>query len=144
MSTLTYSNPTGYAAELGNQFSYSQAVRLPGNILKISGQGGWDPSSGNIPAPTSAEAISDQVARAFANVDDVLRAAGSSRGWGNVYLVRAYLVGMEDFDGAAVTATKEGLQKWCPDHRPVLTAVEVKGLALKGMRIEIEVEAYEG
>ncbi|KAK3718122.1 hypothetical protein LTR37_005237 [Vermiconidia calcicola] len=131
MSTLTYSNPTGYAAELGNQFSYSQAVRLPGNILKISGQGGWDPSSGNIPAPTSAEAISDQVARAFANVDDVLRAAGSSRG-------------MEDFDGAAVTATKEGLQKWCPDHRPVLTAVEVKGLALKGMRIEIEVEAYEG
>ena len=41
-------------------------------------------------------------------------------------------------------ALVEDLGLWCPGHRPLLTAVEVKGLALEGMRIEVEVEAWDG
>ncbi|KAK5167746.1 uncharacterized protein LTR77_007445 [Saxophila tyrrhenica] len=144
MSTLTYTNPTGRGADLASQFHYHQAVRLPTQppTLKLAGQGGFNKSDGVIPQPTSSDEIFKQVDFAFANVDDVLRTAGSKNGWGDVYLVRAYMVGMQDFDGAVIMAVKEGLRKWCGEgNRPVLTAVEVKGLALEGMVIEVEVEA---
>lgn len=143
MSSLFYSSPQGHGAELAQRFYYSQAVRLPTTppIVKIAGQGGWDPKIGDIQEPNSSTSIAAQVGLAFANVDDVLRASGSKKGWGDVYLVRAFMVDMDAHDGAVVQAAVEGLKKWCPVHQPVLTAVEVKGLALERMRIEIEVEA---
>jgi enamine deaminase RidA (YjgF/YER057c/UK114 family) len=143
MAALSYSNPKGKGAELSEHFHYSQAVRLPTNppTIKISGQGGWEPASGDIIPPTSAENITKQVEQTFANVDDVLRTAGSKNGWADVYLARAFVVGMQDFDGVILGATADALKKWCPNHSPVLTAIEVKGLALDGMTIEVEVEA---
>lgn len=36
------------------------------------------------------------------------------------------------------------LKAYVPDHRPILTGIGVAGLALKGMRIEIEVTAHLG
>lgn len=146
MSTLSYFNPQGHGAQLAQQFYYSQAVRLPTTppTIKIAGQGGWDPKTGEIPPPNDPDSISAQVDLAFSNVDDVLRTAGSKNGWRDVYLVRAYLVDMEAHEGAMVNAAVESLKKWCSGHQPVLTAVEVKGLALDGMRIEVEVEALLG
>lgn len=142
MSSLSYFNPTGFGTNLSTDYYYSQAVRLPGSIVKLSGQGGWDATTGNVIQPTSAESVSDQVARAFVNVEDVLRITGTKNGWKDVYQVRAYLVGFEDYDGAVVRATTENLKKWCPEHKPLLTLVPVEKLALEGMRIEVEVEAF--
>ena len=144
MSQLTYSTGTPYATHLSSHYHYSQAVRVPGNpnLLKLSGQGGWHPTSGAIEPASSPEALARQVEQAFANVDAVLKDAGSKGGWGDVYLVRLFLVGLEEeglMDGCV-----RALEKWCPSHSPVLTAVEVKGLALEGMRVEVEVEAWDG
>lgn len=37
----------------------------------------------------------------------------------------------------------ENLRSWCPDHQPVVTGVEVSGLAF-GMGVEVEVKAHVG
>lgn len=143
MSQLKYFNGPPYDVRLSDNSHYSQAVRLPGNpnLIKISGQGGWDPQSGVIEPPTSAEALTRQVEQAFANVDAVLKDAGSKGGWSDVYLARIYLVDRKD--EGLVSGMVAALRKWCPEHRPLLTAFEVKGLALEGMRIEVEVEAWD-
>ena len=75
--------------------------------------------------------------QAFKNVETVLQASGS-RGWADVYLVRVYIVGQED---GLIPLTGKTLGEWCPDHRPILTCVEVKNLGFEGMRVEVEVEA---
>lgn len=144
MSLLKYFNPVGFGTNLSVDFHYSQAVQLPGNIIKLSGQGGWDPITGEIVRADSAELVADQVDRAFVNVDEILRLAGAEGGWRGVYQVRSYVVGIEEFDGAVMTATVASLQKWCPEHKPLLTAVPVERLVLDGMRIEVEVEAFHG
>ena len=143
MSHLPYSTGPTYPTHLSSQFHYSQAVRLPGtpNLIKLSGQGGWDPETGTIEPPTTPEALARQVEQAFANVDAVLKDAGSKRGWGDVFLARIYMVELKD--EGLMSGAVQALRKWCPDHRPVLTAVEVKGLALEGMRVEVEVEAWD-
>lgn len=142
MSSLTYSNYPGFGQQLSDSTNYSQAVRVPGNpnLIKISGQGGWNPQTGAIDPPTSQAIINAQISQAFSNVDLTLRTAGSKRGWDDVYLARIYYVGLGE--EASFGKLVETLKEWCPNHRPVVTAVEVQKLALEGMRIEIEVEAY--
>ena len=144
MSHLTYNNYPGFGQQLSDTTHYSQAVRIPGNpsLIKCSGQGGWDPETGAIEPPTSKAAIETQVAQAFSNVDLTLRNAGSKRGWSDVYLARIYFVDLET--PGLFEKTVECMKQWCPDHRPVVTGVTVQGLALEGMRIEIEVEACDG
>ena len=144
MSHLPYFTTPGYGQTLSTTTHYSGAVLLPSisKILKCSGQGGWDPQTGTIDPPTSQLAIDAQIAQAFWNVDLILRTAGSKRGWGDVYFVRIYYVDHGDEESMAKIV--ECLREWCPEHRPVLTGVQVKGLALEGMRIEVEVEAYLG
>ena len=138
MSSLTYQNAYDFGQVLSDTTHYSQSVLIPTSppTLKLSGQGGWDPSTGAIDSPTTREALVAQIEQAFVNVQMVLKASKAS--WQDVYLVRAYMVGQED---GIVEMFGEALKKWCPNHRPVLTGVEVKGLALEGMRVEIEVEA---
>ena len=82
-----------------------------------------------------------QVEQAFANVDLVLKTAGSKGVWTDVYAARIYYVNWEAHDWATVGATERCLRKWCLEHRPILTAVKVAGLTLEGMRIEVKVEA---
>ncbi|KAF4546197.1 Het domain protein [Lasiodiplodia theobromae] len=111
---------------------YSQAVVL-GNIVKCSGQGGWDKTGA-----LDANDIPRQVELAFENVDRVLQAAGL-RGWEDVYSVRSYHV--VDI-GLSYDKTVEMLKKRIPGHRPIWTAIAVPALAFPQMKIEIEVEAY--
>lgn len=144
MASFIYTNPPGFGQALSDSTHYSQAVRLPGKvsaIIKTSGQGGWDPSTGHIARCDTQTEIEAQVEQAFSNVDMVLKSAGMEGGWSNVYLVRAYMVDVRDptLHGATVAS----LKKWCPNHRPVLTTVGVAELALEGVRIQVAVEAYE-
>ncbi|KAK5698350.1 hypothetical protein LTR17_023724 [Elasticomyces elasticus] len=143
MSSLTYTNPPGWGTHLGTVNHYAQAVRLPTTppTIKIFGQGGWNLLTGDILDPVNAENIAQQIDLAFANVDNVLRNAGSKNGWGDVYLARVYFVELHAFENAAAKGLSAGLKKWCSGHKPVLTGVEVKALYSERMKIEIEVEA---
>ncbi|GAA5839800.1 hypothetical protein JCM9279_005171 [Rhodotorula babjevae] len=111
---------------------YSQAV-IVGNVVKCSGQGGWD-NSGAL----DGDDYVGQVRKAFDNVERVLAAAGVSGGWDAVYSLRSYVVGpsSETFQPLV-----DELSKRTPNHRPIWTALTVPELALPGMRVELEVEA---
>ena len=151
MSSFQFSDYPGYGQYISNLNNYSQAVRLPANatLIKISGQGGWDPETGDIPPAfttaadgtktSSPETLEAQVEQAFANVDRTLRAAGCKGGWDDVYLARAYFVGIGD-EGLTSGCVK-ALKKWKPKRDLVLTGVEVKALWSERMRVEVEVEA---
>ncbi|CAI7662212.1 unnamed protein product [Penicillium palitans] len=119
MSSLPYINEKG-------------AVVL-GNIVKCSGQGGWDQTGA-----LDADNIPGQVDLAFQNVDRVLQAAGL-RGWEDVYSIRSYHVNIDSSFDLTVKKLKERI----PDHRPIWTAIAVPQLAFSAMRIEIEVEAIK-
>ena len=54
--------------------------------------------------------------------------------------MRLYSTGINE---EAMGALVENLRKFCPGHCPVLTGVEVKGLAF-GMKVEVEVKAHVG
>ena len=142
MSQLGFFDYKGYGEYISNLNNYRQAVRIPTNatLIKISGQGGWDPETGDVEPATSAEALERQVEQAFANVDRTVRAAGGKNGWDDVYLARVYFVEIRD-EGLTSGCVK-ALKKWKPDQKIVLTGVEVKGLWSESMRVEVEVEAY--
>ena len=150
MSSLPYNNYPGVGQQLSDKTHYSQAVRLPTTppTIKTSGQGGWDPSTGEFPDASKSDGIRNQIDQAFANVETTLKAAGS-KGWSEVYLARMFYVIDGERDGEVWKAELEKvlqaggdvLRKWCPEHRPLLTAVEARALAAEGMRIEVEVEA---
>lgn len=142
MSGLEFCDYKGYGEYISNLNNYRQAVRIPSNatLIKISGQGGWDPETGDIEPATSPEALERQVEQAFANVDRTLRAAGSRNGWDDVYLARVYFVGIQD--EGLTRGCVNALKKWKPDQKVVLTGIEVKALWSERMRVEVEVEAF--
>ncbi|KAM0415771.1 hypothetical protein ACHAPT_013276 [Fusarium lateritium] len=132
MSHLKYYNEEGAGQIHSDKFHYSQAVVI-GNIVKCSGQEGWDST-----AKVDADDTKGQIDLAFENVDRVLQTVGL-RGWEDVYLIRTYHVDMD----ASYELLVEKLKKRIPDHRPVWTAIAVPKLAFPPMRIEIEVEAVK-
>lgn len=118
------------AESKSESFHYSQAVKV-GNIVKISGQGGWD-AEGNM-----ASGASKQVQLALGNVERALRAADCKLSWKNVYAIRSYHTNIDESAEFCI----EGWQRVMPRHRPVWTCVGVTKLGIEGMEIEIEVEA---
>ncbi|PSN59366.1 endoribonuclease L-psp family protein [Corynespora cassiicola Philippines] len=132
MAHLQYSCYKGFGEEKREQLWYSQAVRV-GDILELAGQGGWDPETSVIPTD-----LDDEIDRAFANVDHCLKDAGGA-GWSEVYKIRLYLT---DANEQAIVASVRNFKKWTPNHRPILTCVEISKLGLPGMRVEIEVKAH--
>jgi enamine deaminase RidA (YjgF/YER057c/UK114 family) len=147
MPSPSYSTYPGFGTVLSNLNHYSQAVRLPTipPTLKCSGQGGWNATTEDFAkafaSSNTDDSLRQQVSQAFSNVDLTLKSAGG-RGWGEVYLVRAYMVARDSEElEIIIKAATDELRKWCPEHRPVLTGLEVKGLAFPEMKIEIEVEA---
>ncbi|KAJ9638981.1 hypothetical protein H2201_005890 [Coniosporium apollinis] len=131
MSSLKFYNEEGAGQQNSDLYHYSQAVVL-GDIVKCSGQGGWDPTG-----KLDANDVEGQVDLAFQNVNRVLQAAGL-RGWEDVYSVRSYHVDMD----ASFEFVVDRFKKHCPDHRPIWTCIGVTRLGLPEMLIEIEVEAY--
>lgn len=100
--------------------------------------GGWDPNSDPLHIYSDLEAEIDQ---AFSNVELALKAAGG-KGWSQVYSVRSFHI---PADESALGLMAKSLKKWCgPDHRPIFTMIGVASLANERMRVEIEVEAFDG
>lgn len=148
MSHLKYTDGTPVGAKFGTMCHYSQAVILPSGIVKLSGQGGWDPSGSLSDESKQGEEtakedkfldVPTQIDNALKNVDDILRAAGCTNGWQDVYLVRSYHVKLDsDSFSTMVAKVKE---KYGEAHKPVWTCLGVERLAIEGMKVEIEVEA---
>lgn len=63
------------------------------------------------------------------------------KGWSQVYRVRIFVLEL-DTNSESVGLLVQNLQRWMPAHKPVLTCVGVKQLALEGMRVEIEAFAH--
>ncbi|VUC36378.1 unnamed protein product [Clonostachys rosea] len=133
MSELKYFNYEGVGATNNRLYSYSQSVRV-GNVVKCSGQGGWD-KDGNIDETD----LQKQIDLAFQNVEKNLKDSGL-RGWPDVYAVRSYHISLSGSFDLMV----EQFRKWMPGHQPTWTCVGVTELGIPGMIVEIEVEAYAG
>ncbi|GAB7363921.1 hypothetical protein MBLNU230_g4484t1 [Neophaeotheca triangularis] len=133
MSQLQYFTYPGFAENLSESSWYSQAVRIDDRI-EISGQGGWDPTTGAIPTDFPSE-----VAQAFRNVDLALHTAGG-KGFSQVYRINMYLTTLLE-DEEVFAVVRRNMADWMPEHRPLLTAVGVKALGVPGMRIEVEIVA---
>ncbi|KAL2807977.1 Ppx/GppA phosphatase family-domain-containing protein [Aspergillus granulosus] len=131
MSHLKYFSYPGFGEYARETLSYNQAVRI-GNRIEISGQGGWDPATQKVHAD-----ISSEIQQAFANVELALKDAGG-KGWSEVYKVRIYVL---ENTSEIIKSLVDNLRAWMPNHKPLLTCIMVKDLALDGMRIEIEAYA---
>jgi enamine deaminase RidA (YjgF/YER057c/UK114 family) len=109
---------------------YSQAVKI-GDRVETSGQGGWDDDL-RIP-----DALEDEIAQAFRNVEQVLASAGAS--WRHVVHVNSYHVG--GFPPEVNETFARLNRHYMPDHAPIWTQLGVEALGLPKMRVEIRVTA---
>lgn len=74
-------------------------------------------------------------------MDLALKHGGAPRGMNSVYKLVVYYAPISE---DALKFTVENLQKWFPDHCPLLTAIGIEKLALETMHIEIEAWAHLG
>jgi 2-iminobutanoate/2-iminopropanoate deaminase len=107
--------------------AYAPAIRA-GNLVFVSGQGPFDPSSGEL----AAEDIAGQVRRTLANVALVLEAVGA--GLSDVVRVDAYLANIEDFADYDDT-----FREVFGERLPTRTTVEA---GLGSILVEINAIAY--
>lgn len=73
-----------------------------------------------------------------------LKDAGVKKGWGAVFRVNSYHVGLEGNQDEVLGMMVENFKRVMPDHQPVWTCVGVTALGLPDMKVEIEVVAYDG
>ncbi|WVF68533.1 hypothetical protein IAT40_003301 [Kwoniella sp. CBS 6097] len=135
MSDLQYSNYKGYGEWAAENTGYGQAVRV-GDVLHLSGQGGWKMDSGR---PEFVFPIEKQIEQAFVNVEAALKAAGG-KGWPQVFKVTTYFTVDITTELNAIVA--RNFAKWMPDHKPLWTQLGVRQLGEKDMHVEIKVQAY--
>lgn len=133
MTEQTFHVPAGYGQLLFDQLHYSQAVRT-GDRVEISGQGGWDDQ---IAFP---DALEDEIARAFDNVERVLAAAGT--GWSEVTALDSFHV-LREGEGFAEhnRVMVEQFHRRLGDRAPIWTQLGVVALGDPRMRIEIRATA---
>ncbi|KAI5461863.1 endoribonuclease L-PSP [Mariannaea sp. PMI_226] len=112
------------------KYHYSQAVKL-GNIVRTSGQGGWD-AQGNITSN-----LEKQLEVAFSNALKAIQAIDSRLELQHIYAIKSYHLDMDSSFDAMTTLFK----KLFPNHRPIWTCIQIGKLGLEGMEVEIEVEA---
>lgn len=117
---------------------YSQAVRYAPaayDRVEISGQGGWDLEL------RFPDDLGDEIARAFDNVETILREAGAT--WEHVVAVDSFHVTASDvaIDDEHTGAVVAQLQARMPHRRPIWTELGVRALGAPGMRVEIRVTA---
>ncbi|KAE8850912.1 hypothetical protein PTNB85_01328 [Pyrenophora teres f. teres] len=124
MAHLQFYSYPGFSEVKHEELWCSQAVRI-GDYIEIAGQVMSNFAPANIPTD-----LDEEIDQAFANVDYTLKHA-SGKGWSQVYKIRLYLT---DLGEPSVVAAVRNLKKWLPDHRPILTYIDVNQLGLPGMR----------
>lgn len=122
----------GGIGKMQEHYGHTAAVEI-NNIVKISGQGGWDRDF-NFPHKD----LKDEIAQALDNVAFVLESAGSS--WSEVYSVTSYFT--DKITDEMHEVMVDYFKKNCA-HRPIWTTVQVAGLGNPNMRVEIVVEAMK-
>lgn len=113
------------------EFGYSHAVRI-GNDLKISGAVSMD-DAGN---PTAAGDLTQQMKNCYADLDKVLTHYGYT--FDDVVGENIFTTNMAEF--LKQSSYRNTIYK---KDFPTGTWLEVKGLALPGFMIEIELEAHK-
>ena len=108
--------------------SYSQAVKAAGLVF-VSGQGPFDPRSGEV----CGETIQEQTRQCLRNVSAILGAAGTSLAKG----VSATFILAEESDFAGMN---EEWLKWFPTEPPARQGAKLP-IRPKGMKVSISVIA---
>jgi 2-iminobutanoate/2-iminopropanoate deaminase len=117
--------------EVEKAYGYSHAVRI-GNDLKISGAVSMD-SAGNLVAPGD---LNQQMINCYGDLEKILKHYGYT--FDDVVVENVYTTNMADFIKHA--GYRNGIYK---KQFPTGTWLEVKGLALQGQLIEIDMEAHK-
>ncbi len=115
-----------------NGSCYSQAVRV-GNRVETSGQGGWRDDG------TCPEALHDEIAQAFDNLEHVLTLAGAT--WDDVISVNSYHMPIDTETYDIMCAQ---FRVRMPNHAPIWTCTSVPNFGVAGMRVEIRITAIIG
>ena len=109
---------------------YSPGMQFD-RLLFVSGQGATDPRTGQLAGPD----VATQTAQCLANVEAILKAAGSNLGC--VLRCGVFLLDMAEFPQMnAVYGRVFG------GHRPARTTVQAAALPGSGLRVEIDAIAY--
>lgn len=117
--------------KLEKEYGYSHAVRI-GNDLKISGAVSMN-DSGMIVAPGNME---QQMKNCYADLEKILKHYGYT--FDDVVAENIYTTSMTDF--IKVSGFRNSIYK---KQFPTGTWLEVKGLAVEGQLIEIDMEAHK-
>lgn len=117
--------------KLEKEYGYSHAVKI-GNDLKISGAVSMD-DNGVIVAPGDME---QQMKNCYVDLEKILTHYGYS--FDDVVVENVYTTNMQDF--LKVSAFRNSIYK---KQFPTGTWLEVKGLAVQGQLIEIDMEAHK-
>ena len=104
--------------------------RVVGDWIYLSGQGGFDPETGQLVGDVVA-----QTNQIFRNVEKLLSEAGASLA--DIVSCLVHLVDLGDFD-----AFNEAYERHFPGVKPVRTTVRAD--LVSGMRVEITVIAHRG
>lgn len=107
---------------------YSQAVKSGGFVF-VSGQGPFDPATGNV----VGETIQEQTSQCLRNVEAILRAAGSSMD----QVVSATFILDEETDFAGMN---EEWGRWFPKDPPARQGAKLP-IRPKGMKLSVAVIA---
>lgn len=117
--------------EVEKAYGYSHAVRI-GNDIKISGAVSMD-GQGNLTAPGDME---QQMKNCYADLEKVLNHYGYT--FDDVIVENVFTTNMAEF--IEVSSYRSTIYK---KQFPTGTWLEVKGLALPGQLIEIDMEAHK-
>lgn len=117
--------------EVEKAYGYTHAVKI-GNDLKISGAVSMD-DKGNLTAPGNME---QQMKNCYADLEKILQHYGYT--FDDVVVENVFTTNMEEF--IKVAGYRSSIYK---KQFPTGTWLEVKGLALKGQLIEIDMEAHK-
>lgn len=116
---------------LEHEYGYTHAVRI-GNDLKISGAVSMD-DSGKIVAPGNME---QQMKNCYSDLGKILKHYGYT--FDDVYAENIYTTDMASMEKALGVRTTIYTKQF-----PTGTWLEVKGLAVQGQLIEIDMEAHK-
>jgi 2-iminobutanoate/2-iminopropanoate deaminase len=100
-------------------------------LVFVSGQGATDPATGQLAGPD----VATQTAQCLANVESILKAAGSSLQ--HVLRCGVFLVDMAEFP-----QMNEVYARVFGEHKPARTTIQAAALPGKGLRVEIDAIAY--